>query len=52
MPAPVNVTALPDKVAGPETMLKLTSKLELAVALREKGTSPKVRLFNTPKEIV
>jgi hypothetical protein len=52
MPAPVNVPELPDTVAGPDKILKLTSKPELAVALTGKGTSPKVRLFNSPKEIV
>ena len=39
-PAPVMVRVLPETVAGPETMLKLTARPEEAVALRVDGASP------------
>ena len=39
-PAPVMVTVLPETVAGPETILKLTVSPELAVALTSKGALP------------
>ena len=43
VPAPVIVSVVPDSVAGPDTMLKLTGNPDEAVALRAKGASPKVR---------
>jgi hypothetical protein len=43
---------LAETVAGPETILKLTSKPEFTVALSKKGASPKILPLKEPKEIV
>jgi len=40
MPAPVIVKVLPESVAGPETMTKLTGKPEEAVAVSANGAAP------------
>ena len=40
VPAPVMVTVLPEMLAGPEAMLKLTGKPDEAVALTLNAASP------------
>jgi hypothetical protein len=40
VPAPVTVNVLPATEHGPEDTLKVTPRLELAVALREIGDTP------------
>lgn len=40
VPTPVSVARLPDRVAGPETIRKLTGKPEVADAVTENGGSP------------
>ena len=52
MPAPVSVTMLPEMVAGPETMLKLTARPDEAVAFTAKGAEPIALSASGPKVIV
>jgi len=42
LPAPAMWTALPERVAGPEAILKLTGRPEEAVALTVKSLLPKM----------
>ena len=51
-PVPVNVTLLPEMVAGPSKTVKVTGKPELAVAVSVKGAEPKTRSGRAPKVIV
>lgn len=52
VPEPVSVTTLLLKVAGPETMLNVTGKAELAVAVIGNGGSVKSLSDSIPKMIV
>ena len=52
MPAPVIVTVLPEMVAGPETMLKLTGSPDDAVALTANGGAPSALFASAPNVIV
>ena len=52
VPLPVRVTVELLRVAGPDTMVKVTLRPLLAVAERVKGASPKTLLERGPKVIV
>ena len=52
VPMPVSVRLVPERVAGPDKMVKLTGRPELAVASKGKVGSPKARLGSEPKVMV
>src|SRR5437660_303924 len=51
-PAPVRVRTFPVRLAGPEITLKLTTRLEEALALRVMGASPYVLFASAAKEML